>query len=92
MMGANPQVAFIDTVYKVLYQNNPLAPTAVPKAENYDKISLDRSLQIYKERLGDLSGMDINIVGSFKEEEIIPLIEKYIASLPASSKKDQFYR
>ncbi len=90
MMGANPQVAFIDTVYKVLYQNSPLAPTAVPKAENYDKISLDRSLQIYKERLGDLSGMDINIVGSFKDEEIIPLIEKYIASLPASSKKISF--
>ena len=87
MMGANPQVAFIDTVYKVLYQNSPLAPTAVPKAENYDKISLDRSLEIYKERLGDMSGMQINIVGSFKEEEIIPLIEKYIASLPSSAKK-----
>jgi zinc protease len=90
MMGANPQVAFIDTVYKVLYHNSPLAPTAVPKAENYDKISLDRSLQIYTERLGDLSGMDINIVGSFKEEEIIPLIEKYIASLPSGSKKISF--
>ncbi len=87
MMGANPQVAFIDTVYKVLYRNSPLAPTAVPKAENYDKISLERSLDIYKERLGDMSGMQFNIVGSFKEEEIIPLIEKYIASLPSSTKK-----
>ena len=87
MMGANPQVAFIDTVYKVLYQNNPLAPTAVPKAENYDKISLERSMEIYKERLGDMNGMQINIVGSFKEDEIIPLIEKYIAGLPSGSKK-----
>ncbi len=87
MMGANPQVAFIDTVYKVLYHGSPLTPTAVPKSENFDKISLSRSLDIYKERLGNMYGMQINIVGSFKEEEIIPLIEKYIAGLPSSPKK-----
>lgn len=87
MLGANPQIAFIDTVYKVIYQNSPIAPTAVPKAENYDKISLDRSLNIYTERLGDMSGMQFNFVGSFKEDEIIPLVEKYIASLPSGTKK-----
>ncbi|HSF45299.1 MAG TPA: pitrilysin family protein, partial [Chitinophagaceae bacterium] len=49
MMGANPQVAFIDTLNKVLYGGNPLAPTAVPKSENYDKINMSRALAIYKE-------------------------------------------
>ena len=87
MMGANPQVAFIDTVYKVLYHGSPLTPTAVPKAGNFDKISLNRSLEIYKERLGNMNGMRINIVGSFKEEEILPLIEKYIAGLPSAAGK-----
>ena len=48
---------------------------------------LSRVFQIYQERLGDLSGMNINIVGSFKEKEILPFIEKYIASLPTSGKK-----
>ena len=69
---------------------SPLTPTAVPKSENFDKISLNRSLEIYKERLGNMNGMEINIVGSFKEEEIIPLIEKYIASLPSSNVKTGF--
>lgn len=87
MLSANPQAAFIDTMYKALYDYNPLAPVAVPKSEYYDKISLDRSLAIYKERFGDVSGMNFVFVGSFKEEEIIPLIEKYIASLPATGKK-----
>ena len=86
MLGANPQVAFIDTLTKVLYNNNPLAPTAVPKLENFDKINLDRSLAIYKDRLGDIGGMNIVIVGSFDEKEMILLLEKYVAGLPATSK------
>ena len=90
MMGANPQVAFIDTLIKVVYNNNPLAPTAVPKMENYDKINMSRAMGIYKERLGDVTGMHFNFVGSFKEEELIPMIEKYIASLPASGKKSTY--
>lgn len=86
MLGANPQFAFIDTLYKVLYNNNQLAPTAVPKLENYDKINLARSLEIYKERLGDVGGMNIVLVGSFDEAEMIALLEKYVAGLPAKTK------
>ncbi|HEY0678360.1 MAG TPA: insulinase family protein [Chitinophagaceae bacterium] len=87
MLSANPQAAFIDTMYQTLFNYNPLAPVAVPKSEYYDKINLDRSLAIYRERFGDVSGMNFVFVGSFKEEQIIPLIEKYIGSLPASGKK-----
>ena len=90
MMGANPQVAFIDTLNKVLYAGNPLAPTAVPKAENYDKINMNRALSIYQERLGDVSGMHFYFVGSFNEAELLPMLEKYVASLPASGKKTTF--
>lgn len=86
MLGANPQYAFLDTLYKVLYNNNPLAPTAIPKVENYEKIDLKRAVSIYKERLGDVGGMHISIVGSFDENVIIPLLEKYVAGLPAKSK------
>ena len=87
MLGADPQFAFIDTLYKVLYRNNPLAPVALPKIENFDKINLDRALQIYKERFGNVYGMHFTIVGSFKEGQLKPLIEKYIGGLPASHKK-----
>ena len=86
-LGANPNASFIDTLYKSLYNNDPLAPVAVPNSAYYDKIDLDRSLEIYKERFGDVAGMNFVIVGSFKVEEITPLIEKYIGSLPATGKK-----
>ncbi len=90
LLGANPQAAFIDTTYKVFYDNNPLMPVFVPKSEYYEKIDLDRSLAIYKERFGDANGMNFVLVGSFKEEEILPFIEKYLASLPATNKKFNF--
>ena len=44
-------------------------------------------MQIYKERFGDANGMHFTFVGSFKENDLQPLIEKYIASLPSTSKK-----
>jgi zinc protease len=87
MIAANPQATFIDTMYKTFYNNNPLAPVVVPKSEYFDKINLDRALAIYKERFGDANGMKFVIVGSFSEQEIIPLIEKYLGSLPAAGKK-----
>ncbi|MEJ8843106.1 insulinase family protein [Lacibacter sp. H375] len=87
MMSANPQFAFIDTFYSVLYNNDPLAPIALPKSENFSKIDLKRAAEIYKERFSDAGSMEFVFVGSFKEEEIIPLIEQYIGSLPATAKK-----
>lgn len=86
-LGANPQVVFIDTLYKAMYSNNPLAPIAIPNSSYFDKINVDRALAIYKERFGDASGMHFVFTGSFKEDQIIPFIEKYLGSLPATGKK-----
>jgi len=86
MLKSNPQIAFIDTLYTEMYNGNPLAPTTVPRMEHFDKINLSRVLSIYKERLGDIGGMHFSIVGSFDEKTILPLLEKYIASLPAKGR------
>ncbi len=86
-LSANPQVVFIDSFYNVIYHHSPLAPIAVPKAEYFDNLDLSRILQIYKERFGNENEMHFTFVGSITEKELIPLLEKYIASLPATSEK-----
>lgn len=86
----DPQTAFIDTFSRFITNNNPLANQAVPRPAHFEQINLDRAMQIYKERVGDVTGMHFVIVGSFKEEVIVPLIEKYVASLPASGKKTNY--
>ncbi len=83
---ADPQTAFIDTFYQVLFQKNPLAPIAVPKPEYFDKIDLDRSLSIYKEQFGDANDFNFIFVGSFDVEKLKPLLAVYLGGLPSAGK------
>ena len=89
-LSANPQVTFIDTLFRTIYHDDPLAPVVIPKPEYFDQVNPDRVMQIYKERFGDANGMHFTFVGSFKENDLQPLIEKYIASLPSTSRKFNF--
>ena len=90
MLSANPQAAFVDTLYKTLYKNNELARIFVPNSSYFDKINMARVTEIYKERFGNAYGMNFVFTGSFKNEQIIPLIEKYVASLPSKPAKFAF--
>ena len=90
MLDANPQAVFFDTVMRTLYHNSPLAPINVPKASYFDSISTDRIIQIYHERFGDATGMHFVFTGSFSNEQIIPLIETYIAGLPSKGEKSGY--
>lgn len=78
----NPMYLFMDTTYNVLYQNNPRAHQ-IESPANYDKINMDNAVKFYKERIGNAKGMYYTFVGSFKIDEIKPLIEKYIGGLPS---------
>src|SRR6185437_13309033 len=86
-LSANPQVVFIDSLFKVLYHHSPLAPISVPKPEYFDDLDLARIMQMYKENFEDAHEMHFTFVGNITESELKPLLEKYIASLPATSKK-----
>ncbi len=89
MMGANPQFAFVDTLYKFMYGNHPNAPL-LPKPEVVEKVDLDRVVQIYKDRLTNLAGMHFTFVGSLNEETMKPLIAKYLGALPAAGPQPEW--
>jgi len=80
-------VVFVDTLFKAMYHNSPMAPIAVPKAEYFDALSLQRIMQMYKEIFADENEMHFIFTGSITANELKPLLEKYIASLPTTSKK-----
>jgi len=88
-VAANPQIYFSAEFQKIMTQNHPRGG-ALPKPEDFDKISLDRSIQIYKERFANAGDFTFLFTGSFNEETIKPLLEKYIGSLPGVAKKETF--
>ncbi|MDC8756168.1 M16 family metallopeptidase [Janthinobacterium fluminis] len=80
---SRPESVFVDTVQTTLYNNHPrLARAARP--EDFDKVSLERVLEIYKERFSSARGSTFFLVGSFEVEKVKPLIATYLASLPAA--------
>ncbi len=88
-LAANPQIYFSAEFQKMMTQNHPRAG-GLPKSEDFDKINLDRSIQIYKERFANAGDFTFLFVGSFEEETIKPLLEKYIGSLPGTAQKEAF--
>jgi len=89
-MTANPQVAFIDTTVKTMYNNNPLARMVFPKPADFDKLNLDRALEIYRNEFSTADGYHFFIVGNIKPETALPLIETYLGSLPSNKTTPEF--
>jgi len=88
-LAADPSIYFAAEFQKLMTQNHPRAGQ-LPKPEDFDKINLDKSIEIFKERFANAADFTFLFVGSFKEEAIKPLLEKYIGSLPSNSKKETF--
>ena len=58
------------------------------KAANVDEMNLDRSIAFYKERFADASDFTFVFVGSFEVAAMRPLVERYLASLPALNRNE----
>lgn len=87
---SNPRAAFMDTTIKSLYGNNPLARMVFPRVADYEKINLDRALEIYKKEFSTADGYHFFIAGNIKPETALPLIETYLGSIPSASKAATF--
>ncbi|HET9431518.1 MAG TPA: insulinase family protein, partial [Chitinophagaceae bacterium] len=88
-MGMDPIESYQDTLQKIIYNNNPWADI-IPKPEDYDRMSLERSFAIYNEIFGNAHGMHFTFVGNINPDEAKPLLEKYLGSLPASPKENSY--
>ncbi len=88
-MRAVPQVIFSDTLSKIITMNSPRV-VAVPTDAQLNEVNLDRIMDIYHDRFADASDFTYIMIGNFKEEEVIPLLEKYIGSLPSTHRNEMW--
>jgi len=78
---SNPQFFYSDQVSKIMTQNHPRGG-GFPTVEDFDKINFERAYEIYQDRFADASDFKFIFVGNFNIEEITPMLEQYIGSLP----------
>jgi zinc protease len=79
---ASPDVVFGQAVDAALSRNHPRRQPETPAT--VDQWNLDKSMAFYKARFADAGNFTFTFVGSFTIDSIKPLVETYIASLPAT--------
>jgi zinc protease len=79
---ASPDAVFDQAIEAAVSQNSPRRQAET--AASVDQWNLATALAFYKARFADASNFTFVFVGSFTPETIKPLVETYIASLPAT--------
>lgn len=85
---ADPNTAFSDSINVALYNRHPRVLPV--KAETLDKIDYNKVMELYKDRFADASDFTFIMVGNIDEATAIPLIEKYLGSLPSLKRNEKF--
>ncbi|MFQ5677291.1 MAG: insulinase family protein, partial [bacterium] len=85
---ASPEAAYQDTIRTIMsnhhYRTRPWSEDLI------NEMNLDTSFRIYRNRFADASDFTFLFVGSFDLETIRPLVEKYLAGLPATNRKESW--
>ena len=79
---ASPEVVFNQAILAALSGDSPRRRPQTPAT--VDQWDLAKSLAFYKARFADAGNFTFVFVGSFTNETIRPLVETYLASLPAT--------
>ena len=82
-----PEARFQTQAQAVLYKNHPRRRAVEPA--DVEKANADKALAFYKDRFGDATDFTFVIVGAFDPAQLRPLVETYLASLPAKGRKEK---
>lgn len=85
---ASPNVSYNDSIAAIVYGNSPRVQPV--RSSTIDQVNYERVLQIYKERFSNASNFKMILMGNISLDTIRPLLERYIASLPATGEKETF--
>ncbi|HUS29959.1 MAG TPA: insulinase family protein [Kofleriaceae bacterium] len=83
----SPEFRYARESQLALYKGHLRRKPAEPK--DIVSIDQDKALAFYKNRFGDASDFTFVIVGAVKLDELKPLVETYLASLPAKGRKEK---
>jgi len=82
-----PEAVFSDSISATLACHNPRFKTL--DIADLPKVDYDRILEMAKEQTANAAAFTFTIIGNYDEATIRPLIEQYLASLPATGKVEK---
>ena len=84
--GNSPQAVFQDTILVTMAQHHPHARPLT--TATLQEIDLPRAMRLYRDRFAGAGGFTYLLVGAFDPDSVRPLVEQYVASLPAAVRLD----
>jgi len=82
--GSDPETAFQDTLQVTLTDHHPF--TRPFTADRVGELDLGEAWRSYQDRFRDAGDFTFLFVGRFDPEVLRPLVERYLASLPATGR------
>jgi zinc protease len=82
----NPDKIKSDSIQLITSGYNPR--TVIYTKDNISKITLDQIKKVYYDRFIGADEFTFFIVGNIETDVVLPLVEKYIGSLPVSNRKE----
>jgi zinc protease len=87
-MKAEPMMALSDSLVSTLYKNHPRALNLTLEA--LKDVNYQRIMDIYRDRFKDAGDFVFSFVGNVDLATLKPLVEQYLASLPAAGRRETF--
>ncbi|MBV7534928.1 insulinase family protein [Duganella sp. sic0402] len=81
--SAMPEMRFTEARMKTVFGNHPQLDLP-PLPQDFEKLNLDRTLNLLCTRMSSAKGMTYLFVGDFDIEKLKPLLATYVATLPVS--------
>ena len=78
---AMPEMRFVEALADTMIAPNPYKTRALDPA-NVERIDLDRSIALYRQRFSSAKDMTFILVGDFDVAKIKPLVAAYMGTLP----------
>ena len=88
---SNPQYYFFSEMYKYISKNDPRFTNIIPTSAEWKNQDFKKAHQFYKDRVANAGDFTFYFVGNIDEQQLKPLVEQYIATLPAN-KTTETYR
>ncbi|MEP2025456.1 MAG: insulinase family protein [Reichenbachiella sp.] len=83
---SDPNYYYQDQMAKILSQGD-LRGGGIPTMEDLEKIDHAQALEFFKARFASPGDFTFWFVGNIDEQELIPLIEKYLGSIPSTKEE-----
>ena len=86
--GADPDEVFSDTIQVTMSQHDPRARPLT--TATFAEVNPEKAFAFYRARFADASPFTFMFVGNVTAAQLKPLVEKYLATLPAAGHTDSW--